>query len=137
MSVAPPPPVRLLLDEDLSPWAAHQLRVVDGVDAAHVRDRDSLGIRDDQVVDLAYNEDRILVTANVKDFQRLANARELHAGLVFVQDGGLVRAEQLELLRRVVAAIELELERGRDIVNRALFVEADGSFRFEDLPPLG
>jgi predicted nuclease of predicted toxin-antitoxin system len=64
--------VRLLLDENLSPKVAEALVRDDGVDACHVRDRGMLEASDSEVLEKAYSEDRILVTANVDDFTKLA-----------------------------------------------------------------
>ncbi len=121
--------VKLLLDENLSPRVAIELRA-DGHDVAHLRERGRLGIADAQVLELAFREDRMLVTANVGDFRKLAAAREVHAGIVLLLDGGLRRDEQLEVLRRVI----LTLEANGELVNRALTVALDGGFSIEDLP---
>lgn len=121
--------VKLLLDENLSPRAAIELRA-DGCDVAHLRERGRLGIADPEVLELAFAEDRVLVTANVGDFRKLAAAREVHAGIVLILDGGLRRDEQLEVLRRVIVALEAD----RDLVNRALTVALDGGFSIEELP---
>jgi predicted nuclease of predicted toxin-antitoxin system len=86
--------VKLLIDEDLSPAIAQAL-CADGIDACHVRDRDMLGAKDHGVLDKAFEEDRILVTANVDDFVRLARKRDLHAGIVLIENGSLYRDEQL------------------------------------------
>jgi predicted nuclease of predicted toxin-antitoxin system len=53
--------VKLLLDENLSPAAAAPL-AADGIDACHVRDRGILGASDHDVLERAYEEDRVLVT---------------------------------------------------------------------------
>jgi len=124
--------VKLLLDENLSPAVAVAL-CREGVDAAHVRDRGLTGATDPEVLTRAYEEDRILVTANVADFDALARATDLHAGIVFVEDGDLMRDEQSELLRRVVAAIEAEYDAGRDMVNRVVRVSRSTGPTFEDL----
>lgn len=121
--------IRLLLDENLSPAVARTLRD-EGHDAVHLRDRALLGVTDSEVLERAFVEDRVLVTANVADFRKLAQSRELHAGIVFIVDGGLVRDEQLEVLRRVLEALEQE----RDLVNRVLTVRLDGGFVIEELP---
>ena len=71
----------------------------------HLRERGRLGISDLEVLDLAFGEDRILVTANGGDFRKLAAAREIHAGIVLLLDGGLRRDEQFEALRRVIATL--------------------------------
>lgn len=57
------------IDEDLSPKTAERLRVDDGLDVIHVRDRSLLGKSDPIILQRAYDEDRFLVTANVKNFQ--------------------------------------------------------------------
>ena len=121
--------VKLLLDENLSARVALDLRA-DGEDVVHLRERGRLGISDPEVLELAFGEDRVLVTANVGDFRKVASARELHAGIVLILDGRLRRDEQLAVLRRVVAALALQ----PDMANRALTVATDGGFSLEDLP---
>ncbi|MEZ4735195.1 MAG: DUF5615 family PIN-like protein [Caldilineaceae bacterium] len=125
--------MKFLIDEDLSPKVAERLRVEGGVDAIHVRDRGLLGRPDLVILQKAYEEDRILVTANVKDFQRLACSRELHPGVILVLDGALSRDEQLALLHKAIAELEQELLEGRDLVNRVLEIEANGRCNFYDL----
>lgn len=126
--------MKFLIDEDLSPKVAERLRLDDGLDVIHVRDRGLLGASDPVILQRAYDEDRILVTANVKDFQRLARARELHPGIVLVLDGMLSRDEQLVLMRKVVVELEQEFLEARHMVNRVLEVELNGEANFYDLP---
>lgn len=121
---------KLLLDENLSVWVAETLRTEDGIDSCHVRDRDMLGAEDAAVLDKAYAEDRILVTVNVDDFVRLARKRELHAGMILIEDGSLHRDDQLVVIRAAVRFIE-----GDDLVNRVVWVNLDGSMELEDIPP--
>ena len=121
------PNARLLVDEDLSPVVAQRLRSEDGLDAVHVRDRGLLGEHDCRVLERAFCEDRVLVTANVGDFANLAGSRELHAGIVLVLDGQLLRDEQLAIVRQAVAIIQREAVEGRDMVNRVLRISADGT----------
>lgn len=96
--------VKLLLDENLSPSAAVVL-AADGIDACHVRDRGLLGASDRDVLERAYQEDRVLVTLNIDDFVKLAHVQEIHAGVVFIERAGLRRDEQVELIRKVVAKL--------------------------------
>lgn len=124
--------VKLLLDENLFPAVAVKLRQ-SGLDAVHVRDRGLIESPDPQVLDAAYKEDRILVTANVADFERLARARDLHAGIVFIEDGDLLRHEQDAIIRRAVAAIEGEYQNGRDTVNRVMFIGRGKTARLEEM----
>ncbi|MFI5302616.1 MAG: hypothetical protein ACHREM_31390, partial [Polyangiales bacterium] len=72
-----------------------------------------------------------VVTINVDDFVRLAHARDVHAGLILFERAGLSRDEQLAEVRRAV-----EWLGDRDLVNRVLWVRADGSCDIEDVPPL-
>lgn len=125
--------VKLLLDENLSPSIVVAL-CRDGFDVAHVRDRGLNGATDPEVLTRAYEEDRILVTANVGDFEQLARARELHPGIVLVEEGDLLRDEQEQVTRRAIAVIVAEREAGRDMVNRVLRISRDGSRSIDDLP---
>ncbi len=121
--------VKLLLDENLTPAAAVAL-VADGVDAYHVRDRGILGATDAELLERAYQEDRILVTSNVDDFDKLARARPLHAGIVLIERAGLLRDEQVALVRAIAAAVAAH----GAMVNEVLRVGEDGSMRFETVP---
>ena len=121
--------VKLLLDENLSPAAAVALAAT-GIDACHVRDRGILGASDHDVLERAYLEDRVLVTSNVGDFVKLAAAREIHAGIVLVEHTGLLRGEQIELLREVAARLA---EHG-SMVNELLRVAEDRSMTFATSP---
>ncbi len=131
---APVSHVRLLLDENLSPSIAVVL-CSEGVDVSHIRDRGLNGATDQVVMQRAYDEDRILVTANVCDFDKLARATDLHAGVVLLEDGALLRSEQEQVVRDAIAAIEVELAAGRDMVNRALRISLAGTKTFETVPP--
>jgi predicted nuclease of predicted toxin-antitoxin system len=126
--------MKFLIDEDLSPKVAEWLRIEDLLDIVHVRDRGLLGEADHIVLAKAYEEDRVLVTANVKDFQRLARSRELHPGIVLILSGYLSRDEQLLLMRKIVVELSQEFREGRDMINRVLEIEATGERQFYDLP---
>jgi predicted nuclease of predicted toxin-antitoxin system len=123
--------VKLLLDENLSPRVAETLAKEDGVDAVHVRDRGLLGALDRTVLEAAFAEDRVLATSNVDDFVKLARTRDLHPGIVLIEDGGLLRDEQLQVIRKAAAVLEGE----RDLINRILRIWLDGKTVFEQIPP--
>lgn len=125
--------IKLLLDEDLSPRIAQILCEEDMIDAIAVRDRGHLSATDYEVLDLAFDEDRILVTANVRDFEKFANLREVHNGIIFICQGDLNRCEQLTLLREAIKIIRHEIGSGRDIINRALYMGGDGERYFRSL----
>ena len=120
--------VKLLLDENISPAAALAV-AAEGIDAWHVRDRGLEGSSDHELLDRAYTEDRILVTLNVGDFEKLVRERELHAGVVLIERTGLLRDEQIELVRKVAAAIG---EHGA-LINEVLRVAEAGTMTFENL----
>jgi predicted nuclease of predicted toxin-antitoxin system len=123
--------VKLLLDENLSPSVAVVLRD-EGIDAVHIRDRGMTSATDGEVLDRAYAEDRILVTANVGDFEALAGARELHAGIALVEDGDLLRDEQEAVVRRIVVAIDGEYADARHMVNRIMRVSRAAGPRLDE-----
>lgn len=126
--------VKLLLDEQLSPSVAQRLRNFESIDVVHIRDRGRLGSTDREVLEFAFEDDRILVTGNVGDFLRLARAREIHCGIVFLLDGALSRAQQADLLRTVCSVLAAEFASGRDMVNRILRVALGGMMEFADTP---
>ena len=119
-----------LLDENQSPRNAIVLRA-EGVDVVHVRERGLLETSDSIVLARAFEEGRAVVTANVNDFRKLIATSEVHAGVVAVP-GGLLRDEQLELLRRLIAT----LGSNADLMNRLLSVTFDGGITVEDVPAL-
>jgi len=126
-------PPKLLLDENLSPSIAVTL-TREGYDVVHVRDRGLLQATDAQVFARAFDEDRIVVTFNCDDFKKLAGAVAVHAGLVFFEDGGLLRDEQLRLVRQALGHISDEFAAGRDMVNRVLRIWSDAPHVFDPLP---
>lgn len=126
--------MKFLIDEDLSPKVALFLCQDCLIDAVAVRDRGLLGKDDRFVLDYAFNEDRILVTANIRDFERFAKAVEVHCGIVFMEEGDLLREEQIQVVSEAVKAIKAEFEAGRDMINRVLYISVSGTMIFENLP---
>jgi len=126
-------PPKFLLDENPSPAIALTL-TREGCDVVHVRDRGLLRATDVDVFARALQEDRIFVTSDCDDFTKLARATAVHAGLVFFEDGGLVRADQLRLAREALILISAELAAGRDMMNRVLRIWSNASHAFESLP---
>lgn len=126
-------PPKLLLDENLSPSIAVTL-TREGYDVVHVRDRGLLQATDAQVFARAFDEDRIVVTFNCEDFKKLARAVAVHAGLVFFEDSGLLRDEQLRLVRQALGHVTDELAAGRDMVNRVLRIWLDAPHVLASLP---
>jgi predicted nuclease of predicted toxin-antitoxin system len=128
--------MKFIIDEDLSPRVARYLCQEFCFDAIAVRDRGLLGATDPEVLEYAFNEDRILVTANVRDFEKLAAAIEIHAGIILIQEGDLLATEQIELMTRAVQVLQAENAIGKDLTNRVLYISISGTAKFEDLPNL-
>jgi predicted nuclease of predicted toxin-antitoxin system len=126
--------MKFIIDEDLSPRVARYLCQEFCFDAIAVRDRGLLGATDPEVLAYAFEEDRILVTANIRDFEKLAAVVEIHAGIVLIKEGDLLAVEQIELMAVVIRVLQSEINIGRDLVNRVLYISISGIARFEDLP---
>ncbi|MEI4920496.1 hypothetical protein Q8G81_33590, partial [Klebsiella pneumoniae] len=62
--------------------------------------------------------------------EKLASAREIHAGIVFIEEGDLDRTGQLAVLIKVFERLAGE----KDLVNRALRVAVDGTMTIEEAP---
>ena len=123
--------VKLLLDENLSPAIVGALSK-SGVDVVHLRDRGLLGATDAHVLECAYVEDRVLVTLNVGDFEKLARSREIHAGIALIERAGLLRDEQIEIVRKIVTAIAAH----GSMVNELLRVAEGRPRTFVTVPPV-
>ena len=82
----------LLLDENTSPRIVNLLWN-EGVDAEHVRNRDLLQAPDHIIWRLANGEERTIVTINGKDFRKLAQNSERHAGVIVIPSGGNANAQ--------------------------------------------
>jgi len=128
-----PQNIKLLIDEDLSPRIAHLLCEQCLIDSISVRDRGLLSSNDQEILEYAFQEDRILVTANIRDFEELSRSYEVHPGIVLIRDGSLLRDEQITIVKNAIQAIEAELEDGRDMINRVLYICIDGTKKFENL----
>lgn len=126
--------MKFLIDEDLSPSVARYLCEQLLIDAIAVRDRGLLGVSDREILEYAFNEDRIVVTANVLDFEKFAKAFEVHAGIVFIVEGDLLRNEQISICTEAVKSIQQEQEAGRDMINRVLYISINGTKQLETLP---
>lgn len=79
--------MRLLIEEQLSPAIAQQLRKR-GFDVVHVREAGLGGKGDGEVMDWAATEQRSIVTNNIQDFRPMHASRlsgqQPHYGLVYV-----------------------------------------------------
>ncbi len=100
--------LRLLLDEHFSPQIARQLRGR-GHDIVAARERTDLhGLPDHQLLAVATDERRAIVTENVADFAELHRQSVLggepHAGIIFTSPRGFPRTRRG--IGRLVRALE-------------------------------
>jgi predicted nuclease of predicted toxin-antitoxin system len=93
-----------------------------------------LGQPDHKVFQRAFDENYILITANQRDFEKLASNTELHCGLIIIEDGETTRNEQLEILLIALEKIQQEYDDGRDLANRIFYINSLLEWRFETNP---
>lgn len=126
--------MNFLIDENISPSVAKYLRNFFELDAIHIRDRGLLGISDEEVLAFASSEDRILVTANVKDFEKLAKEEEIHAGMIFLLDAGLNKDKQIEVMVSVLEVVRSIVQKGEYMINKVIYVLIDGTLQIKNMP---
>ena len=104
--------MRFLVDNSLSPLVAEQLDLA-GHDTAHVRDRQMQRATDQQIFDLAYDERRIVVTADT-DFGAILALRQttIPSVILFRRSSQRHPLAQVDLLLSNLDNISESLERG-------------------------
>lgn len=122
--------MKFLVDECLSPKIAIRLNEL-RFDAIHPRDRGWRGQQDHAILNHAYQEDRIIVTANAEDFKKLVSGRELHPGLIILPNVGSERGTRL--LETVIAFAGAKGNPSDDLVNRVIEVREDGAIEEYEL----
>jgi predicted nuclease of predicted toxin-antitoxin system len=101
--------VKALLDEQLSPQIATLLRQ-DGLDVEAVANRPDLAGRSDSVIfEVAWSEDRAVITNNIQDFrplaaQWLAQGR-VHAGLILLPSSRTRTRATIVMLAERIASV--------------------------------
>ena len=106
--------MKFLADENIGLGVVQPLRNL-GIDIKSVSEI-SPGIEDPDVLNLANNENRILITAD-KDFGELVYLRKLaHKGIILLRLTKDTTRNKLEVLSRVLAQTDLNLENSFTIV---------------------
>ena len=118
MTIAAPP---ILLDEDVSRWALlHALRLR-CLDVTSIVELNNDSLDDDEVLELAVRNVRVLVTFNVGDFCRLhqeyLSAGRVHAGIIVVPR----QQEPVGALLKKLITVLLSIPSGQ-WTNRLVFV---------------
>jgi hypothetical protein len=119
--------LRLLLDEMYSPAVAAELRAR-GHDAASVHDPSHAhlsGAPDADVLAVAIDDGRVLVTENVRDYRplegQLLAAGSPHPGLLYTSNRQFPRGDPATI-GRLVRALDKLLREGPDLRDRSLFL---------------
>ena len=104
--------MRFFVDNALSPEVADALRRA-GHDAVHVRDRGKQGAPDEEVLELAWREGRILVSADTDFAAILAQRERSNPSLILFRRASQRRPEaQVALLLANVSNLTEELTAG-------------------------
>ena len=90
------------------PWPLVKLLRSLGLDVAWMPETEYRGIRDSEVVDLANNSGRIILTRD-SDFLAASLRRRIRYGLVYIAE--LVRKDNVEILARSIVRTLEALER--------------------------
>ena len=123
--------MKLLIDENLSPRLVQRLGEK-GVAAWHVAHTGMAGQADPVVWRHAFEQDMVVATLNASDFLYLAEACELHPGLIVLREGGLTREEQWARLEPVVDWLLLS---GESLINKVVEIHGVGRFQVREIPP--
>ncbi len=107
--------MRFLVDEALQDAVAHRLEAA-GHDAAHVRLRGLAGQTDDQVVALAVDEDRVLITTDTDFGTILALSGAAAPNVLLLRGIGDSVDERVAAILDVLPRVEYELNEGALIV---------------------
>lgn len=97
--------MKFLVDQPVSPLLAEWLRSA-GHDAAHVRERGLSAAPDQQIVDVAIAESRVVVTADLDYPRIIALSKKDRPALILFRAGNISDSEMLELLQRVLREVE-------------------------------
>jgi len=122
--------VRFLIDECLHTSLADVANKA-GREAHHVNRRGWSGLKDHQLREVALQGEFVFVTNNARDFRKLMEQTELHAGLIVIIPN-VAPTLQRELFEHAL----LETTGLPDMINKVMQVDLD-EVRIYELPKLG
>lgn len=102
--------LRFYLDENVDPAIADGLRNR-GVDVVAAAEAERLGLSDEEQLEFALREGRVLVTHD-RDFLRLHSNEAAHAGIVYAETGSRTVGEMIRFLKLVYDVLLPEDMRG-------------------------
>lgn len=123
--------MKFLVDEDLSPTIAAKLPSL-GHSASHVAHVGLASTTDRALWKLALDRDEVVITANARDFLKLATGVEVHPGLIVLREGALDRDEQWDRVQ--VALAHVYNEGITDLTNLVVEVHALGKIVVQQIP---
>ena len=83
--------------------------------------------RDDELLGKAIAEDRIIISANVRDFRKWLALSTIHPGAILLESRE--RAVTLQLIFVAIAFVEAQSDPDADMINRVIEVSAAGGVR--------
>ncbi len=121
-----------MLDECLSPSYVHRLVAMGHHDAVHPAYIGLSGVRDDTIIARAFADDRIVITANGRDYRKLLARMTLHPGAIIVE--ALEREQTWQQIVLALDVIEQQASPADDMVSRVVEVSAADGVRDYQLP---
>ena len=112
--------VKFLLDECLSHLYVATLAIRGYPDAIHPIHIGMRRSRDDQLLARAIAEDRILISANARDYRKLLRTAEIHPGAILVE--GVDRMVTWRLIELALSFIETQFAPNDYMINRVVEV---------------
>ena len=123
---------KVLIDACATPALVEHLLHQRGIEAVRSDKRLAPNASDAQVVALARQERRIIVTVNAEDFRKLASGAPDHPGLIILPS--VVKAKQIELATSVIDRILDDIKKGRRPEGHVYEIDAKGTIRRYKLP---
>ncbi len=125
--------MRFLVGECLSATYVAELGRCGYPDAVHPMHIGCFGVRDDTILARAIADDRIVITANGRDYRQLVLRVPIHPGIIIIEPR--IRTQSWLLIVAALAFIELQPRPEDYMVNRVVEVSAATRVSTNELPP--
>ena len=119
--------MKFIIDECLSHHLVSHLVARGYPDSIHPIHVGLLGARDDQIVARAFAEERVIITANRRDYRKLLSQMQLHPGAIIVE--ALVREATWRQILGALAFLEMQPQPEDYMINRVVEVSTSGGVR--------